>query len=159
MYVVLALLMLMGKVQKPTQRTGYCLLLFFSETLPLERLEVIMKCMHFSDSSKQNEYQGPPKLFKLYPAIQHLNNKFQHKTSWKKNGSGVPHPAHSRPPIEPLPKRLLEQHFLERIPATGKKTRPKRMCVVCTKHRKRIEDIHWCSECEAGMSLDGFFKS
>jgi hypothetical protein len=36
-----------------------------------------MKFMHFSDNSKQSEYQGPPKLFKMYPVIQHLNNKFQ----------------------------------------------------------------------------------
>ncbi|XP_021913795.1 piggyBac transposable element-derived protein 4-like, partial [Zootermopsis nevadensis] len=30
-----------------------------------------------SNNSKQNEYHGPPKLFKIYPVIQHLNNKFQ----------------------------------------------------------------------------------
>ncbi|XP_021913223.1 piggyBac transposable element-derived protein 4-like [Zootermopsis nevadensis] len=50
---------------------------FFPETLPLERLEVINKFMHFVDNSKEHEYQGPPKLFKIYPVIQHLNNKFQ----------------------------------------------------------------------------------
>jgi hypothetical protein len=49
----------------------------FSETLPLERLEVVMKFMHFSDNSKQNDYQGPPKLLKIYPVIQQLSNKFQ----------------------------------------------------------------------------------
>jgi hypothetical protein len=29
--------------------------------------------MHYSDNSKQNEYQGPPKLFKIYPVIQFQN--------------------------------------------------------------------------------------
>jgi hypothetical protein len=82
MYVVLALIMLTGIVQKPTLRSYYTknrLLFtpFFPETLPLERLEVITRVMHFADNSKQNEYQGPPKLFKIYPVIQHLNNKFQ----------------------------------------------------------------------------------
>jgi hypothetical protein len=36
-----------------------------------------MKFMQFSDNSKQNECQGPHKLFKIYPVFQHLNNKFQ----------------------------------------------------------------------------------
>jgi hypothetical protein len=58
-----------------------------------------------------------------------------------KNGSGV-HPVHGRQPIDPPPKRLAA-YFLERIPATGKKARPKRNCVVCTKHEKRREYIYW----------------
>jgi hypothetical protein len=33
--------------------------------------------MHFPDNSKQNEFQGPPKLFSIFPVIHHLNNKFQ----------------------------------------------------------------------------------
>jgi hypothetical protein len=82
MYVVLALIMLTGIVQKPTLRLYYAknrLLFtpFFSETLPLERLEAILRYMHFSDNSKESEYQGPPKLFKICLVIQHLNNKFQ----------------------------------------------------------------------------------
>jgi hypothetical protein len=31
--------------------------------------------------------------------------------------------------------------------------------VVCTKHRERRESIYWCSEFEAGMCLDGCFKT
>jgi hypothetical protein len=34
------------------------------ETLPVERLEVVM---HFSDNSEQNEFQGPPELLKNVP--------------------------------------------------------------------------------------------
>jgi hypothetical protein len=44
-----------------------------------------MKFMHFSDNSKQNEYQGPPKLFKMYPVIRHLNNKIQNLYIPKQN--------------------------------------------------------------------------
>jgi hypothetical protein len=54
MYVVLALFMLIGIVQKPTLRSYYAKnrLLFtpyFPETLPLERLELIIRFMHFAD--------------------------------------------------------------------------------------------------------------
>jgi hypothetical protein len=81
MYVVLALIMLTG-IQRPTLRSYYSknrLLFtpFFAETLPLERLEAIMRFLHFSDNSKENEYQGPPKLFQIYPVIERLNRKFQ----------------------------------------------------------------------------------
>jgi hypothetical protein len=59
MYVVLVLFMLIGIVQKPTLRSYYAKisLLFtpyFPETLPLERLELIIRFMHFADNSKQN---------------------------------------------------------------------------------------------------------
>jgi hypothetical protein len=58
------------------------------EVLPLERWEVISKFIHISDNSTQNESQGPPKLFNVYPFIQHLNNMvqnlvFQSKTLWQ----------------------------------------------------------------------------
>jgi hypothetical protein len=62
-------------------------------------------------------------------------------------------------PIEPPPERLTERHILERIPAKGKKARPKIYRVVCIKRGQRREYIYWCSECEAGMRLDGCFKS
>jgi hypothetical protein len=56
-----------------------CLLFtpFFSETLPLERLEFIVRFLHFIDNSTASEYQGPVKLFKIHPVVQHLNKKFQ----------------------------------------------------------------------------------
>jgi hypothetical protein len=33
--------------------------------------------MHFSNSDSKDTYQGPPKLFKIYPVISYLNIKFQ----------------------------------------------------------------------------------
>jgi hypothetical protein len=45
-------------------------------------------------------------------------------------------PVHSRPSVQPLPKRLTERHFLERILPMGKKARPDRRCVVCTKRAR-----------------------
>jgi hypothetical protein len=81
MYVVLALFMLMGVVQKPTLRSYYknnwpllTPVIPLQETLALEKLEVIIKFMHFSDNSKQNEFQGCSKVFRMYPVIQHLSN-------------------------------------------------------------------------------------
>jgi hypothetical protein len=77
----------------------------------------------------------------------------------EKHSTGVPRSVHGGPSTEPPPKRLTERHFLERIPATGKKARPRRKYVVCTKHGKRSDSVYWCSECQAGLCLDGCFKS
>jgi hypothetical protein len=48
-------------------------------------------------------------------------------------------PVHSHPSVELRTKRLTEQHFLEHIPAAGKRAEPLRKYVVCIKQRKRIE--------------------
>jgi hypothetical protein len=60
MHVVLALFMLMEIVQKPTQRSYYsknCLLFtsFLPKTLSLERLELIIRFLHFNNISALNE--------------------------------------------------------------------------------------------------------
>jgi hypothetical protein len=62
----------MGIVKKPTQRSYYsknCILYtpFFPETLPFERLELILRFLHFNDNTALNEYKGPSKLFEIYP--------------------------------------------------------------------------------------------
>jgi hypothetical protein len=75
-----------------------------------------------------------------------------------KHCSAVPRPVYGHQSLEPLPKRLTERHFLERIPATGKKAKPQKICIVCSKHGRRKESIYWCSECEAGLCLNGCFK-
>jgi hypothetical protein len=82
MYFVLALFMLMEIVEKPTQRSYYsknCLLFtsFLPETLSLERLELIIRFLHFNENSVLNEYIGPAKLFKIYPVIEQRNHKFR----------------------------------------------------------------------------------
>jgi hypothetical protein len=69
-------------IDHTTQRTCCCSLNFFFQTLPLDDLEVVVKFKHFSYNSKQNEFQGPPKLFKIYPVIQHLSNKFWSLFFW-----------------------------------------------------------------------------
>jgi hypothetical protein len=83
MCAVLALFMVMGILQKPTQSSYYSqnrLLFtsFFSETLPPGRLELIVRFLHFINNSTASEYQGPVKLFKIYPTVPTLeqNKKF-----------------------------------------------------------------------------------
>jgi hypothetical protein len=66
-YAILDTFTLIGTVQKPTLRSNYLKnhLLFtplFLGTLPLERIKLIQKFVHFSDNSKKNAFQGPPKI-------------------------------------------------------------------------------------------------
>jgi hypothetical protein len=42
-----------------------------------ERLEIICKFLHFTDNESNSNFEGPEKLFKIFPVISHLNNKFQ----------------------------------------------------------------------------------
>jgi hypothetical protein len=37
-----------------------------------------------------------------------------------------------RPPINPPSERIFGRHFIEMIPATGKKAKPQRCCAVCS---------------------------
>ena len=55
--------------------------------------------------------------------------------------------------------RLLARHFPERIPPTEKKARPTKRCVVCYKHNKKKETLFWCPECQAGLCVEGCFKT
>jgi invasion protein IalB len=41
-------------------------------------------------------------------------------------------------------KRLTEWHFSQRTPSTEKKSKPRRWCIVCSKHKKRKETMHYC---------------
>jgi hypothetical protein len=55
--------------------------------------------------------------------------------------------------------RLIERHFLERIPPTEKKAKPTKRHVVCYKEGKRRETVFWCPDCEAGLCVEGCFKT
>ena len=81
-YVVLALFMLMGIIQKPTLRSYFsknCILAtpIFGSTISMDRFESICNFMHFNNNDNTRTYQGPSKLFKIYPVLSHLNTKFQ----------------------------------------------------------------------------------
>ena len=82
MYVVLALFMLMGIIQKPTLRSYFsknCILAtpIFGSIISMDRFESICNFMHFNNNDNIGTYQGPSKLFKIYPVLSHLNTKFQ----------------------------------------------------------------------------------
>jgi hypothetical protein len=81
-YIVLGLFMLMGIIQKPTLRTYFTTKRListsgFRDIITRERLEVICKFLHFTDHESISNFEGPEKLFKIFPVISHLNNKFQ----------------------------------------------------------------------------------
>jgi hypothetical protein len=40
------------------------------------RVELISKFFHFADNEAMSNFEGPEKLFKTFPLILHLNNKF-----------------------------------------------------------------------------------
>jgi len=82
MYVVLALFMLMGIIQKPTLHSNfsrnYILATpIFGSIISMDRFESICIFMHFNNNGHIGTYQGPSKLFKIYPVLSHLNTKFQ----------------------------------------------------------------------------------
>ena len=43
----------------------------------MDRFESICNFMHFNNNDTLRTYQGPSKLFKIYPVLSHLNTKFQ----------------------------------------------------------------------------------
>ena len=80
-YTVLGLFLLLGIVQKPTARSYFSkrrlITPGFADVISRERFELICKFLHFVDNESLLTYRGPPKLFKIYPVICHLNIKFQ----------------------------------------------------------------------------------
>ena len=64
-----------------------------------------------------------------------------------------------RPSINQPPARLIERHFIEKIPPTGSKYRPQRKCAVCKAMKnKRKDTIYWCPDCQVGLCLEFCFK-
>ncbi|PNF24933.1 hypothetical protein B7P43_G09365 [Cryptotermes secundus] len=81
-YVVLGLFMLMGIVQKPTLQSYFTTEKVistpgFTDIITQDRLELICKYLHFANNENISTFEGPKKLFKIYPVIFHLNKKFQ----------------------------------------------------------------------------------
>jgi hypothetical protein len=74
--------MLMGIVQKPTIKSYFSKDPFlespiFYQTVTQDRFELITKFLHFMDNSTRDTYTVPPKLSKIQPILELLNNKFQ----------------------------------------------------------------------------------
>jgi hypothetical protein len=81
-YIVLGLFMLMGIIQKPTLRSYFTTKRListpgFRDVMTRETLEIICKFLHFTDNESISNSEGPQKLFKIFPVISYLNNKFQ----------------------------------------------------------------------------------
>jgi hypothetical protein len=81
-YVVLGLSTLMGNIQKPTLRSYFTTKKVistpgFRDITTRDRLELITKFLLFADKKTISTFEGPGKLFKIYPLISHLNKKFQ----------------------------------------------------------------------------------
>jgi hypothetical protein len=81
-YVVLALFMLMGIVQKPTLQLHFLknsvlAIPVFGCVISIDRLESICKFMQFNNNDRKHTDLGPLKLFKISPAMSYLNRKFQ----------------------------------------------------------------------------------
>jgi hypothetical protein len=55
--------------------------------------------------------------------------------------------------------RLVEKLFPERIPPTERKSRPTKRCEVWYKNNKRKETVFWCPDFEAGLCVEGCFKT
>ena len=78
MFVVLALFMLMGIIQKPTLRSYFSKKYMlatpvFGSVISMDRFESICNVMHFNKNDNIRNYQEPSKFFKIYPVLSHLN--------------------------------------------------------------------------------------
>jgi len=49
----------------------------FGSIISMDRFESICNFMHFNNNDHVGTYQGPSKLFKIYPVLSNLNTKFQ----------------------------------------------------------------------------------
>jgi hypothetical protein len=81
-YVVLGLFLLMGIIQKPTLRSYFTTKRVistpgFGDIITRDRLELICKFLHFANNETINSFRGQKKLFKIFPVISHVNNKFE----------------------------------------------------------------------------------
>ena len=81
MYVVLALFMLMGIIQKPTLRSYFSKNFIlatpiFGSITSMDRFESFCSFMHFNNNDHVGTYQGPSRLFKIYIVLSHLNTNF-----------------------------------------------------------------------------------
>jgi hypothetical protein len=48
----------------------------FGDVIRRDRLELVCKFLYFTDNESLKNFQGPTKLFKIFPVISHLNNSF-----------------------------------------------------------------------------------
>jgi len=72
----------MAIIQKPTLlsyfSTNYILATpIFGSIISMDWFESICNFMRFNNNDHIGTYQGPSKLFKIYPVLSHLNTKFQ----------------------------------------------------------------------------------
>lgn len=73
-------------------------------------------------------------------------------------------PKHGRPSSTMNPLRLTERHFLDYIPATGKKANPTRQCAVCCRVRDangkkiRRESRFYCPDCDVALCVAPCFR-
>jgi hypothetical protein len=73
-YVVLGLYMLMGIIQKPTLRSYFSQKWLLStprcgDVISRDRLDLITKFLHFADNTDKANYEGPAKLYKIFPVL------------------------------------------------------------------------------------------
>jgi hypothetical protein len=89
----------------------------------------------------------------------HLTFRLQLITAlYERYGCGIQSHQVSRPFTNPPPPQPTEWHFIEKIPAIGRKAKPQKRYVVCQKRGKRKESVHWCPDCQAGLCLESCFK-
>jgi hypothetical protein len=78
-YNVLALIMLMGILQKSSLRLLTNQLVatpIFGSVISLDRFESICRVLHFVDTNFKDTFEGLQKLFKIYPIVTHQDSKF-----------------------------------------------------------------------------------
>ncbi|KAG8224460.1 hypothetical protein J437_LFUL003183 [Ladona fulva] len=81
-YVLFGLYVLMGIVRKPTIKLYFSKKRVistpgFSDMMSRERFELLNRYLHFVDNERRADFDGPTKLFKIFPILSRLNRNFQ----------------------------------------------------------------------------------
>ena len=82
--------------------------------------------------------------------IQHLRTGTPLRCNAHKARRPAPHYATAR---------LVERHFISKIPSSGKSSRPQRRCIVCSRYKKIKTSVYWCRDCDVGLCLEECFEA
>ncbi|PSN50037.1 hypothetical protein C0J52_03287 [Blattella germanica] len=152
MYVFLALFLLMGIINKPTLKSYFSTKRILSTPAFSDRLLNATVVNAMIIYNKNNQQRGIDHLAFMVNLVEGLLLRFSDEEQASRRVQSRKHSSDNTIP------RLCERHFISRIPPSGKKARPQRRCVVCTKNKRKKDTVYWCRNCDVGLCLEVCFE-